>query len=225
MMQPLWDRLARWQPGFSPRIYKAALVSLVLTALAVPLIIVGLPFIEFLNGMAAQPKGKTQMTYGRVFGEQRIVDRSPVEGTVSRGYFPVELPSKGNTIEEARAVGAALANPVELTMANVQRGQERYGVFCVACHGEKGEGDGGVIGPTRFPAPPSLHTDQARGYSDGTIFHIISRGVGKMPPYANELAPEDRWKVIHYLRALQLAANPPASATQPASAHPEDRAR
>ncbi len=225
MMQPLWDKLARWQPGFSLRIYKAALVSLVLTAFAVPLILVGLPFIEFLNGMAAQPKGKTQMTYGRVFGEQLIVDRGPVEGTVPRGHFPVELPSKGNTIEEAKAVGATLANPVELTMENLQRGRERYGVFCAVCHGEKGEGNGGVIGPTRFPAPPSLHTDQARGYSDGTIFHIITKGVGKMPPYANELSPEDRWKVIHYVRALQLAVNPPAAATQPASMQPEDRSR
>ena len=170
--------------------------------------------------MAAQPKAKTQMTYGRGAGQELLVDRGPVEGTIPQGYVPVVLASKGNTIEEAKAVGAKLPNPVPLTMENLRRGQNRYETLCVACHGEKGEGNGGVTGPNRFPAPPSLHTDQARGYADGTIFFVISKGTGKMPPYADKLSPEDRWKVIHYMRALQLAVNPHPAATHPATTGP-----
>ena len=58
------------------------------------------------------------------------------------------------------------------------------------------------------PAPPSLHTDQARGYRDGAIFHILTKGTEKMPGYADKLSTEDRWETIHYLRALQRAMNP-----------------
>jgi mono/diheme cytochrome c family protein len=215
MMQAIWDRLARWQPGFSPRIYKAALVGLLLAAVAVPLILVGLPFIEFLNGMAAQPKAKTQMAYGRVFDQELPVDRMPVHGTLPRDYVPVELFGAGNTVEEAKAAGAKLHNPIPLTIENIRRGQNRYETFCISCHGPGAEGNGGATGPNRFPAPPSLHTDQARGYTDGTLFYIITRGVGKMPPYADKLSPEDRWKVVQYVRALQLSMNPPASASRP----------
>ena len=66
-------------------------------------------------------------------------------------------------------------------------GQELYDIHCIACHGKLGVGDGPVTGPDRFPAPPSLHTDQARGYTDGTIFHIITKGTEKMPSYADKL--------------------------------------
>jgi mono/diheme cytochrome c family protein len=166
--------------------------------------------------MAAQPKGKTQMTYGRVFGEQLIVERPPVAGTVPRGYKEIVLPAKGNTIEDAKAAGATLANPIPLTIQNLRRGQDRYNIFCIACHGEMAEGNGPIIGPNRFPAPPSLHTDQARGYSDGTVFHVITKGMGKMPDYADKLEPQDRWRVIDYVRALQRAMNPRPGDTRPA---------
>jgi len=221
ILQPVWDRLARWQPRFSLRAYKAALIGMILAAFALPLAIVGLPFIEFLNGMAAQPKGKTQMTYGRVFGEELIVERPPVAGTVPRGYKEIVLPAKGNTIEEAKAAGATLVNPVPLTIQNLRRGQDRYNIFCIACHGEMAEGNGPVIGPNRFPAPPSLHTDQARLYSDGTIFHVVTKGMGKMPAYADKLEPQDRWKVIDYVRAVQRAMNPRPGDTRPAGTQAE----
>ncbi len=90
----------------------------------------------------------------------------------------------------------------------MERGREVYNTYCIACHGEKGDADGSVTGPNRYPAPPSLHTDQARGYSDGTIFHILTRGMNQMPSYAWEVGPEDRWKTIHYVRARQRAMNP-----------------
>jgi mono/diheme cytochrome c family protein len=103
-------------------------------------------------------------------------------------------------------------------MDNLQRGRNRYDIFCIACHGRMAEGDGPVVGPNRFPAPPSLHTDQARGYDDGTIYYVITHGIGKMPGYADKLTPQDRWKVVHYVRALQLAVR--AGTSQPAASQP-----
>ena len=201
----------RW----SPALFKAVILSFFALAFVIPLGLVATPFIEFFNGMAAQPKGKTQMTYGRVFDQERLVDRLPVAGTIPRGYVSPPFAAMGNTIEDAQEVGQVLSNPEPLTMANLLQGQAQYNVYCRACHGEKGVGDGPVTGPDRFPAPASLHTAQALQYSDGTIYHVITRGVGKMPSYAHLLEPKERWQVIHYVRALQRAMNPKPEDLEP----------
>ena len=198
----------RFTPRWSPQAYKATLISLVALAFIIPLVLVALPFIEFFNGMAAQPKGKTQMTYGRVHGESIQVDRQPVPGTMPQGFEPYAYDSYGNTIEDAKKVGEMLKNPLPYTKENMEAGKERYDTFCIVCHGKTAMGDGSVTGANRFPAPPSLNTEQARDYADGTIFHIITKGMGKMQPYADRLTPTERWQVIQYLRAVQRSMNP-----------------
>lgn len=204
----LANKLQSMRLPWSPTVYKVVLVSLVALAFAIPLALAAIPFIEFFNGMAAQPKAKAQMTYGRVHGEEIPTQRPLAAGTVPRDYEVYPFEHLGNTPEDARLAGAGLENPVVRSLAHMHRGQEFYNIYCIVCHGREGTGDGPVVGPDRFPAPPSLHTDQARGYADGTIYHMITKGLGKMPSYADKLAPEDRWKVVHYLRALQRAMNP-----------------
>jgi len=211
----LQDRLRDFSLPWSPMAYKATLVSLVALAFIIPLFLVALPFIEFFNGMAAQPKGKTQGTYGRVMGQELLVERLPVQGTIPRSYQRYPFEDRGNKIEDAQAVGLLLENPLRPGMEVLHRGQEVYEIFCIACHGSLGEGDGPVTGPDRFPAPPTLHSDQARGYSDGTLYHIITKGVGQMPAYAAQVEPDDRWKSIHYVRALQRAMNPEPQDLEP----------
>jgi hypothetical protein len=202
------EKPPRFAPRWSLQAYKATLISLVALAFIIPLALVALPFIEFFNGMAAQPKGKTQMTYGRVFGEAIQVDRPPVAGTLPQGFEPYAYASYGNTIDDAKKVGELLQNPLPYTKENMQAGEKLYNTFCIVCHGKTALGDGSVTGANRFPAPPSLHTDQARGYADGTIFHILTKGMGKMPNYADKLDPNERWQVIQYLRAVQRSMNP-----------------
>ena len=125
--------------------FKITLGGILVLPIAIPLLLLSVPMIEFFNGMAAQPKGKAQMTYGRVFGEELLVERLPVEGTVHRDYEPYPFAHLvGKTLEEAKQAGAQLSNPLELTKENLLRGQEVYDIFCGACHGTKGEGDGGV---------------------------------------------------------------------------------
>jgi mono/diheme cytochrome c family protein len=206
--QAILDKLLNCYPRWSPTMYKLTLGATVVLAIMVPLGMVAIPFIEFFNGMAAQPKGKAQMTYGRTYGEDRPVERRPVEGTIPRGYVPYRFDHLGNTIEDARKAGNQLTNPLPLTIENLRGGQELYNVYCIVCHGERGEGDGPVIGPDRFPAPPSLHTKQAVGYNDGTLFHIMTKGIGKMPSYADQLDQRERWMVVHYLHALQRSMAP-----------------
>ncbi len=212
MIPAKWvEKLGAVAPRWSPGGFKAAAAGLFLLAFAVPIAIVALPFLEFFNDMAAQPKGKAQMTYGRVHdpaGEGWPVERPPVAGTLPRGHAPYPFAAAGNKLEDARAVGAQWRNPLPVTVANMRRGQTLYARFCFACHGARGDGDGPVVGPNRFPSPPSLHTDQARGYADGTIFHLLTKGVNKMPSYAPQLTPEERWQTILFVRAQQRAMNP-----------------
>ena len=209
------DRLAKWNPGFSPKLYRFILGAMLTLAFVVPLAIVALPFNEFLNGMAAQPKAVSQTTYGRVFGQELPVWRPEPQGAIRQDYQPPLFEEGTNKIEDARAWGDKVANPIPIAMESFLRGQNRYEIYCIVCHGAAAEGNGPTVGPNRFPAPPSLHTDQARGYSDGTIAYTITKGVGKMPGYALQLDPDDRWKVVHYVRALQRAHNPRPEDYQP----------
>jgi mono/diheme cytochrome c family protein len=202
------DKLSRWSPAWSPPMYRFVLGTMLVLAFVIPLAIVAVPFIEFLNGMAAQPKAKSQMTYGRTFGEELPVLRSEPPGAVRREYRAPLFGPGSNKIEDAQAIGAKVVNPMPVTMENLERGRNRYEIYCIACHGRTAESNGPVVGPNRFPAPPSLHTDQARGYADGTICYVITNGVGKMPAYAGQIEPDDRWKVVLYVRALQRAQNP-----------------
>ena len=199
-----------FQPRWSINYIKVTVGTAVVLAFTIPIIMVATPMIEFFNGMAAQPKGKAQMTYGRVYGEELLVARDPVKGPVPRGYTAYAFAHLGTEIEDAVKAGELQQNPVAMTRENLEQGQKLYNIYCIVCHGKEGHGDGSVTGPGRFPAPPSLHTDQARGYQDGTIYHILTKGVGKMPSYAYQIEAEDRWKTIHYVRALQRAMNPSA---------------
>lgn len=205
-------KLETWSPTFSPTVYKGVLAAIVSAAFVIPLGLVALPYIEFFNGMAVQPKGKTQQLYGRLFGEELVVNRPPVPGTVPRHYEPYPFPGADERTELLAAEG--LIDPTRPTRENLRRGRELYNIFCIVCHGPIGLADGPVVGPNRYPAPPSLH-ETARNYTDARIVHIISQGKGLMPLYGDKIEFQDRWAVVYYVRALQRAL---AAATQPAAA-------
>jgi mono/diheme cytochrome c family protein len=145
--------------------------------------------------------------------------RQPPEHTIPRGFRPYEIP----TLEAAKAH----ANPVLMNKSVLQKGRQLYNVYCIVCHGQFGEGDGLVAampGWPRplFPRPPSLQSDQVNGYKDGQIFHIITMGQNLMPSYAEKLNEEERWTVVHYLRALHRAKHPTAEDLKKAENYLED---
>jgi mono/diheme cytochrome c family protein len=139
------------------------------------------------------------MYYSPAVKAQKALMRMPVEGTIPRGYMPYHFTSP----EEA---GKALINPLKPTHAVLMRGQMMFNTFCIACHGEKGLGNGLVA--AKMVRPPSLQSDKIRNWADGNIFHIITRGQNVMPSYASQIMPEDRWAIIHYIRVLQRAEHP-----------------
>jgi mono/diheme cytochrome c family protein len=107
---------------------------------------------------------------------------------------------------EAAATGGPDNFPVNVDMAALQRGRERFQIFCSACHGITGEGDGLIV-RRGFRRPPSFYDDRLQeGVTPAShFFDVITNGWGAMPDYAESIPPEDRWKIIAYLRALQLS--------------------
>jgi mono/diheme cytochrome c family protein len=184
-------------------LFRAVLVGMIAAAFVIPLALLAMPYIEFFNDMAVQPRGDTQALYGRTVGRRLPVERLPVAGTIPRGYQPYPYLSADK--EVALQAGAELVNPVKATMAEMQRGQVVYRTYCYPCHGELGEGNGPVVGPERYPAPPSLTTDVVKKYPDGQIFHIITKGQNLMPGYAEQIPRDDRWKAVWFVRALGRA--------------------
>ncbi len=112
--------------------------------------------------------------------------------------------------------------PFPITAEIVNRGQERYQIFCAVCHGGTGNGDGLVV-RRGFRTPPTYHSDQLRQAPVGHYFDVITNGWGAMPSHAAQIKPEDRWAIIAYLRALQLSQNPAsgpsAAPAEPAKGH------
>lgn len=136
--------------------------------------------------------------------------RTPVAGTVARG----QLETSANAPYEfgRTADGAYVAEiPIEVTPSLLERGQERYNIYCTVCHGYAGDGRGTVAvgngGIGYGFAVPSYHTDALRGRPDGYIYDVIQNGVNSMPSYGHEVAPADRWAIVAYVRALQRSQN------------------
>ena len=96
--------------------------------------------------------------------------------------------------------------PFPITRAVLDRGQERFDIYCSVCHGRLGTGDG-MIPQRGFRHPPSYHTDRLRNATAGYFFDVISNGFGAMADYAAQVSPRDRWAIIAYIRALQLSQN------------------
>lgn len=137
------------------------------------------------------------------------VMRNPVEGTVPAGYTPYRYAAADSLLAQRE-----LHNPLPRSSEVLTRGQRVYMNTCVVCHGPEGDGQGYIV--PLFPMPPSLHSERVRGWLDGRMFHVITRGQNLMPSYATQILPEDRWAVIHYVRALQRSHQPLAA--DPASA-------
>jgi len=123
-----------------------------------------------------------------------------VPGTVPQTELKVDDPSVTGLSADGEPVEKI---PVPVTSELIQRGQERYDIFCSVCHGPDGHGDGKVVN-MGFPQPPDLFSDSAINLTDGDIFKIIADGQGVMLPYGYRVKAPDRWAVIAYMRAMQL---------------------
>ena len=126
--------------------------------------------------------------------------RPLVEGTIARG----KLRDKSLLFTGKNGEQLADAFPTEVTAQMLDRGQERYNIYCSMCHGETGEGDGMIV-RRGYKKPPSFHTDDMKQKPAGYYFTVITDGFGVMPSYASQVRVEDRWAIVAYVRALQLS--------------------
>jgi mono/diheme cytochrome c family protein len=126
-------------------------------------------------------------------------------GTVVHSSGPFAGTSSGRVgVEDALARDAAYAaqHPGPITSGLLQRGRDRYTIYCEPCHSPLGDGDGRIV-RRGFPSPPSYHIDRLRDAPDRHFFDVMTQGYGIMYSYADRLDPRDRWAVVAYIRALQ----------------------
>jgi mono/diheme cytochrome c family protein len=117
------------------------------------------------------------------------------------------MPPEGTVSQDALARDAALAQPPKITPALLTRGRQRYDIYCAACHGLTGAGDGMVVAQG-FPAPASFNSAAQMTMAARHIVDVIGHGFGRMYAFSDRVAPQDRWAITAYIRALQLAGKP-----------------
>lgn len=135
------------------------------------------------------------------FFEDGFGMRLPVEGTVSKGSSQYEFKGMPDSLVKN------LSNPLPVTKEVFARGKQKYETFCSPCHGYYGKGDSRLKG--QYPNPPTLHSEKIKNFKDGNIYHIIVNGQNIMPSYVKQISPDDRWAIVHYVRALLRSQNAP----------------
>jgi mono/diheme cytochrome c family protein len=131
-------------------------------------------------------------------------ERPLVEGTVARGHLDADV-----AFYTGKTDGKPIdAFPVPITRALLDRGQERFNIYCAPCHDRMGTGHG-MIAQRGYnhPPPQSYHIDRLRQAPVGYFFDVITNGLGAMPDYAAQIEPRDRWAIVAYVRVLQLSQN------------------
>jgi hypothetical protein len=145
--------------------------------------------------MADQPKNKP-LSPSEFFADGRS-ERPLIENTVARGALADDelfVPKDSNNF------------PVPINLELLERGEERYKIFCSPCHGLQGDGNG-MIAMRGMKHPPSYHQDRLRQAPNGYFYDNITNGFGAMYGYSAQIPPRDRWAIIAYIRALQLSRN------------------
>ncbi len=197
-----------------PPAFRIAGIVLAALALLPPLLIAKArlststePRIQPVQDMGNQPKYIAQQK-NPVFADGRA-QRPSVPGTVARGD-PQEDPHFYQGLVSGQWA-TTFPPQVQINETLLRRGQQRFNIYCSACHGLGGAGDGIVSARAMlretpgWVQPTSLHDPLVKGRENGHIFNTITKGIRSMPPYGDQIPPEDRWAIIAYVRTLQLA--------------------
>ena len=158
------------------------------------------PPVHLEQNMYEQPKYKAQ-SESRFFADG-LAMRPPVEGTVARGWLRQDSAYYFGRNGDMLVAEA----PVEITMERLQRGRQRFDIYCSPCHGRIGAGQS-IMVKKGMQVPPSLHEQRLRDVEDGHIFEVMTNGLRNMPPYKYQIPIDDRWSIVAYVRALQRSQN------------------
>lgn len=151
--------------------------------------------------MFQQPYSKP-LARSDFFQDNQMASRPLVAHTVARGHL------EADSIFYRGKVGTNLVNafPIPITRQVLERGRERFDIYCAPCHGRTGEGNGMIV-QRGYPAPPSYHIDRLRAAPVGHFFDVMTQGYGVMYSYAQRVEPMDRWAIAAYIRVLQQSRN------------------
>ena len=174
--------------------------------------------------MQDQPRYKAYKK-SEFFSDKRS-SRDRVEGTIARGQLhdnkafytgKIDNPNLSAPVATSTdATGNTLVSsfpndidefPIPVTKELIDRGQDRYNIYCIVCHGPMGNGDGMIV-RRGFSKPPTYNDDRLRNAPVGHFYDVITNGWGKMNSYAAVVQPADRWAIVAYIRALQVSQNP-----------------
>ncbi len=183
-------------PIFQPKFIMLLVVIAAVVSGGTYLMLNKLMYITPFNWMMEQDKLNPQHS-SELFSDGFGM-RTPVEGTVAKGFIPYPYMGQTNPTE-------VLSNPFLPTKENIELGKGKYFTYCSPCHGDFADGDSRLRG--QFPNPPTLHSSRGRDFSDGMIYHIITNGQNVMPSYASQITREERWAIVNYVRVLQRAKN------------------
>ncbi len=164
-----------------------------------------LPVLALLSGcridMHVQPK-ENPLSRNDFYADQRS-ERPPVEGTVARG----ELREDAYFYTGKAGNNPGDYMPFPVTKEVLERGRERFNIYCAPCHSRVGDGNGFIPSRGFARTPPSFHIARLQKAPLGYFYDVITSGFGVMPDYASQIPPRDRWSIVAYVRALQLSQN------------------
>jgi len=145
-------------------------------------------------------QAKYQAFERNAFFDDQRASRALIEGTVARGQG-----EQDDAFYRGVVNGAVVETiPLAIDRALVERGQERFNIYCSPCHDRVGTGNGMIV-QRGYKKPVSFHEPRLRGIPDGYFFQAITNGFGVMPSYAAQVPAHDRWAIVAYIRALQLS--------------------
>jgi len=146
--------------------------------------------------LSTREDGKGEFYNSNIHNPNNMNMREPVENTVPRnknGYLPYRLKAF-----EVDIAGTTVMNPVELSDAVLTDGEQLFLNYCSSCHGKGGQGDGKV--GEKIGGVANLTGGAYIGLPEGHIFHVITKGKGRMGAHGSQILPEDRWKIVHYVK-------------------------
>ncbi|PCI99897.1 MAG: cytochrome C [Flavobacteriales bacterium] len=170
---------------------------------------------EYMPDMYRSPAVEPYVDYGELRGNysdttytNKMTARHPVKGTIPRGFQPYGLENTPEGYEQAQN----LLNPIAFSEEVLADGEELYGMMCVHCHGKTGQGDGTLVERDKFPPIPTKFAP-ALNLAEGKMFHTITYGKGLMGSHASQLNQEERWKLVHFIRAKFMDKAPTIDTT------------
>jgi mono/diheme cytochrome c family protein len=123
----------------------------------------------------------------------------PVAGTIARGWVPYEYEDSNDGYDSAKA---ELKNPLEKNEANLENGEKMYTIYCVSCHGKKGDGNGWLVQKEKIGGVPA-YNDAGRAITEGSIYHVLMYGKGIMGSHSSQLTYKERWQIVQYVEKLK----------------------